>query len=279
MLCASTLKNHSTYFLYPTENTQKPLRSSFFAVKYSYLAFKTHNLMRIFSISLLIFGIFSCSEEAQKEMTVSNEITEYITKRYQTGDITSIVRSETKKGKEENYFEIKVGKSPVMDNSKSRPQLFTSDIAFRVYCGMDEAARKKYDIISVKITQKNEVTVMRYSNKELLDANTNLIWLDKFFRMVEAKDYQKAKEQFNAKLVDTATVDLKTTYESLSFSLGNLKNHELQGFEIVESKVGSKTYRVLQASYISFYEKQYTLSKYALLMDEPEQKLVNMDIQ
>jgi hypothetical protein len=235
--------------------------------------------MRIIPIFLLMFGIFSCSEETQKEMSVSNEITEYITKRYQTGDITSSVRSETKNEKEENYFEIKVGKSPVMDNSKSRPQLFTSDIAFRVYCGMDEAARKKYDIISVKITQKNHATVMRYSNKELLDANTNLIWLDKFFRMVEAKDYQKAKEQFNAKLVDTATVDLKTTYESLSFSLGNLKNHELQGFEIVESKVDSKTYRVLQASYISFYEKEYTLSKYALLMDEPEQKLVNMDIQ
>lgn len=235
--------------------------------------------MRIIPIFLLVLLIFSCSEEAQKEMTVSNEITEYITKRYQTGDITSIVRSETKNGKKENYFEIKVGKSPVIDNSKSSPQLFTSDIAFRVYCGMDEAARKKYDIISVKITQKNEVTVMRYSNKELLDANTNLIWLDKFFRMVEAKDYQKAKEQFNAQLVDTATVDLKTTYESLSFSLGDVKNHELQGFEIIKSRVRAKNYRVLLASYISFYDKEYTLSKYALLMDEPEQKLVNMDIE
>jgi hypothetical protein len=144
---------------------------------------------------------------------------------------------------------------------------------------MDETERKKYDIISVKVTQKNHMTVMRYSNKELLDANTNLIWLDKFFRMVEAKDYQKAKEQFNTQLVDTATVDLKSTYEPLSFSLGELKNHELQGFEIIQSRVRSKNYRVLLASYISFYDKEYTLSKYALLMDEPEQKLVNLKIE
>ena len=234
--------------------------------------------MRILSVLLLVSLLFSCSEETQKDISVSNEITEYIQKRYET-DVTSIVRSETRKGKEENYFEITVGKSSVMDQSKAEPELFTSDIAFRVYCGMDEAARKKYDIISVKITQKNHVTVMRYSNKELLDANTNLIWLDKFFRMVEAKDYQKAKEQFNTQLVDTATVDLKTTFEGISFSLGELKNQELQGFEIIESRVRAKNYRVLQASYISFYDKEYTLSKYALLMDEPEQKLVNLEIK
>ena len=235
--------------------------------------------MRIFSIFLLAFGIFSCSEDSAKEISVSNEITEYISKRYQTTDITSTFGSKNKQGKKENYFEISVGKSQVMDNSKARPELFTSDIAFRVYCGMDEKERKKTDNITVTVSQKNRVVKMSYTNKELLDANTNLIWLDKFFRMVERKDYQKAREQFNTELVDTATVDLKNTYESLSFSLGTLKNHELQGFEIIESKVDSKTYRVLQASYISFYEKEYTLSKYALLMDEPSQKLVNLEIE
>lgn len=233
--------------------------------------------MRILSVLLLVSLLFSCSEETQKDISVSNEITEYIQKRYET-DVTSSVRSETRKGKKQNYFEIKVGKSAVMDKSKAEPELFTSDIAFRVYCGMDETERKKYAVISVKVTKKNKVTEMRYSNKELLDANTNLVWLDKFFRMVERKDYQKAKEQFNTQLVDTATVDLKTTFEGISFSLGELKNQELQGFEIMEAKVGSKTYRVLQAFYISFYDKEYTLSKYALLMDEPEQKLANFKI-
>ncbi len=237
---------------------------------------KTQNLMRIFSLLILVFLLFSCSEETEKEISVSNEIKEYIQKRYQTSEISSSVGSEIRNGKKENNFNISVGKSTVMDNSKSGPELFASDIAFRLYCGMDETERKKYDVIAVKVTQRNKVTEMRYSNKELLDANTNLLWLDKFFRMVEKKDYQKAKEQFNTQLVDTATVDLKNTYESLSFSLGNLKNQELQGFEIIESKVDSKTYRVLQASYISFYDKEYTLSKYALLMDEPEQKLVNL---
>lgn len=235
--------------------------------------------MRIFPFLILVSLVFSCSEETEKTVSARNEINEYIQKRYQTSEVSSVFGSEPRNGKEENYFNISVGKSSVMDNSKAAPELFASDIAFRLYCGMDETERKKYDVISVKITQKNHVTEVRYSNKTLLDVNTNLIWLDKFFRMIDQKNYQKAKEQFNTQLVDTTTVDLKTTYEPLSFSLGNLKKQELQGFEIIESKVGSKTYRVLQASYISFYDKEYTLSKYALLMDEPEQKLVNMEIE
>ncbi|WP_186280193.1 hypothetical protein [Fluviicola chungangensis] len=43
--------------------------------------------------------------------------------------------------------------------------------------------------------------------------------------------------------------------------------------------VNSKTYQVLQANYILFYKKHYSQSKYALLMDEAEQKPVNFRIE
>ncbi len=237
--------------------------------------------MRILASISFLFLLFSCSTntETKKAISASNEINKYIQKRYKTAEVSSTFGSETKNGKEESYFRISVGKSTVIDNSKSSPELFASDIAFRLFCDMDKAERKATDIISVKITQNNQVTETKYSPEQLLEANVNLLWLDGFFRLVAEKEYDFAKAQFNTKLVDTSSVNLNATYETLSQNLGKLKNQELQGFEITEAKVDSKTYRVLVAHYISFYEKQYTLSKYALLMDEPDQKLVNMDIK
>ncbi len=237
--------------------------------------------MRIFGLLFLLSLLFSCTTgtETKKAVSLSDELSKYIQKRYQTSEVTSTFGSETTNGKEEKTFGIKVGKSTVIDNSKSSAELFASDIAFRLFCSMDKTERKKYDIISVSITQRNRVSEIKYTPEQLLEVNVNLLWLDGFFRLVNEKEYHFAKAQFNPEMVDTSTIDLKTTYETMDFNIGKLKNHELQGFEIVETEIDSKTYRMLQAYYISFYEKQYTLSKYALLMDSPEQKLVNMEIE
>ncbi len=240
---------------------------------------KAHIAMRIYPILLLVSLFFSCTEETKKPVSVSNELSDYIQKRYQTTDVTSSSALELKHGKTTNSFLVSVGQSTLIDSSKSSPKLFASDIAFRLYCGMKKAERKNYDVFAVKINQRSQVTEMRYSNKELREVNTNLLWLEGFFRLIDEKEYALAKRQFNPKLVDTSTVALETTFESMSQDLGKLKNRELQGFEINDVKVGSKTYRVLQANYILFYEKHYSQSKYALLMDETEQKLVNFNVE
>lgn len=235
--------------------------------------------MRTVSLVLLLCIFFSCTNETEKTVSDSLEICAYIQKRYKTTDATCTFKSETVHGKTKKNVEVRVGKSELIDHSQSHPELFASDIAFRLYCGMNKSERKKYDLFIISITKNNHATEIHYKNKTLQEVNSNLLWLEGFFRLVNEKEYAFARAQFNTELVDTATVDLQNTFESLSENLGKLKKQELQGFEILESTVNSKTYRVLQATYISFYEKQYTLSKYALLMDEPNQKLVNFVIE
>lgn len=230
-------------------------------------------------ILLLFFILASCSVETKKTNPVNDQLIQYIQKRYKTSEVSSIIGSESKKGKTNTSLLITVGKSNVIDSSKSDPQLFASDIAFRQFCDMKEQERKKYDMITVKINQRNKVTEVNYTKEKLLEVNVNLLWLDGFFRLIEEKEYALAKTQFNPKLVDTSTVELESIFEAVHTNLGKLNRHELQGFEIRDIKVDGKTYRVLQANYIFFYDEHYTQAKYAVLMDEPEQKLVNFLIQ
>jgi len=235
--------------------------------------------MRISGLFLLICILFSCSEETPKAVSSRNELKKYIEERYQTKEVSATFGPEIKNGKEESCFRVSVGKSPVIDQSKSEPELFTSDIVFRLYCDMDKSERKKYDVFSVKITQNNQVTEISYTNKQLKEVNTNLLWLDGFFQLLAKKEYHFAKGQFNSGLVDTAAIDLEGTYESIAQNLGKLKKQELQGFEIGETSIDSHTYPVMKAHYISFYENQYTLCTYTLLMDASNQKLIDLEIK
>lgn len=232
--------------------------------------------MRITSLFLALI-LFSCSVETKKPVSVSNELVSYIQKRYKT-DVSSTVASEKKDGKTKTTFTISLDKSAVIDSSKSDPQLFASDIAFRLFYGMKEQDLKQIDGFCLKIRQRNHTTEVRYSKEQLQEVNANLLWLDGFFQLIDKKEYALAKSQFNPKLVDTSTVALESIFENITVNLGKLERHELQGFEIREIIADSKKHRVFQANYIFFYQEHYTQAKYAVLMDEAEQKLVNFRI-
>lgn len=234
--------------------------------------------MRIFGLLLFLCLLFSCSTEQKKSISASNELIGYIQKRYKTNEVSSTTTSEKKDGKTKTTFSISIGKSAVIDSSKSDPQLFASDIAFRLFCGMKKEELKQVDLFKVKIMQRNHTTEVPYSKGQLQEVNANLLWLDGFFQLIDKKEYALAKSQFNPKLVDTSTVELESIFENITINLGKLERHELQGFEIREILVGSKKHRVLQANYIFFYQEHYTQAKYAILMDEAEQKLVNFKV-
>ena len=233
--------------------------------------------MRIIGLLLFLCLLFSCSIEQQKPVSVSNELTAYIQKRYQTA-VSSAAASETKDGKTRTTMIISLGKSAVIDSSQSEPQLFASDIAFRLFYGMKEEDLNKVDQFCIKIRQRDQTTEVCYSKKQLQEVDANLLWLDGFFQLIDKKEYALARSYFNPKLVDTSTVALESIFENITANLGKLERHELQGFEIREIIVGSKKYRVLQANYIFFYQEHYTQAKYAILMDETEQKLVNFKV-
>lgn len=233
--------------------------------------------MRIYCLLLLVSLFFSCNEETKKPVSVSNELIAYIQKRYKT-DVSSTSTSETGNGKTKTTLIISLGKSAVIDSSESNPQLFASDIAFRSFYGMKDQDLKQIDEFCLKIRQRDHTTEVRYSKEHLQEVNANLLWLDGFFQLIDKKEYTLAKSQFNPKLVDTSTVALESIFENITANLGKLERHELQGFEIREIVIDSKKYRVLQANYIFFYQEHYTQAKYAVLMDEAEQKLVNFRI-
>lgn len=231
-----------------------------------------------FLILILVLILNSCSTETKKTLAASDELKKYILERYQTSDVSSTIGKTIKNGKTENTFEISVGKSTLIDNSKSDPEQFASDIALRLYSGLDETERKKYDVFTVGITKKNQTTEIRYQNKSLREAANNLTWLEGYFLLVDDKDYANAKLQFDPG-VDTASLDLKTLYETLSGQFGELKNRDLQGFSIGETQMNGKTVRAMKATYILFYEKHYLLTRYILLMDKPGRKLTAIDVE
>lgn len=236
--------------------------------------------MRITGLIILISILFSCNTEVdtEKSADVSAELTQYIREKYQTTDVSSSVTSKTIQGKDEKTVLITVGKSPVIDQSKSDVELFASDIALRLYSGMKKGDREKYSIFAVKINRQNHQTETRYKNKSLQETTESLLWLEKYFRLINDKDYSAAKLQFDSR-VDTTALDLETLHEELSFNLGKLKNRELQGFIIGETTFDGKPVRALRATYILFYEKHYVLSHYMLLMDQKEQKLTAIDLE
>lgn len=234
--------------------------------------------MRIFGLLLFLGLLFSCSTERKESVSVSSELVSYIQKRYKTDDVSSTTASEARDGKTRTNLVISLGKSAVIDSSQSDPQLFASDIAFRLFYGMKKQDLQKIDGFRLKIRQRDQVTEVRYSKAQLQEVNANLLWLDGFFQLIDKKEYMLAKAQFNPKLVDTSTVALESIFENITVNLGKLERHELQGFEIREITVDSKKYRVLQANYIFFYQEHYAQAKYAVLMDEAEQKLVNFKV-
>jgi hypothetical protein len=233
--------------------------------------------MRIIGLLLFLCLLFSCSTEQQKPVSVSNELTAYIQKRYQTA-VSSAASAETKGGKTRTAMIISLGKSAVIDSSQSEPQLFASDIAFRLFYGMKEEDLNKVDQFCIKIRQRDQIREVCYSKKQLQEVDANLLWLDGFFQLIDKKEYALARSYFNPELVDTSTVALESIFENITTNLGKLERHELQGFEIREIMVGSNKHRVLQANYIFFYQEHYTQAKYAVLMDETEQKLVNFKV-
>lgn len=234
--------------------------------------------MRITGIISLIFLFFSCSEETKQSVSSDNELKKYILERYKTSDVNSTIKTTYQNGKTENAIEVSVGKSSLIDNSKSEPEQFASDIALRLYSGMEKTERDKYDVFAVKITQKNHTTEIRYKNKSLQEAKNNLMWLEGYFMLIDDKAYADAMGQFDPG-VDTSTLDLDTLYESLSRELGELKNRDLQGFRIGETQFNGKTVRAMKATYILFYEKHYLITHYMLLMDKPGQKLTAIDVE
>ncbi|WP_343636126.1 hypothetical protein [Fluviicola sp.] len=231
-----------------------------------------------FLILILALVLHSCSTETKKSLAASDELKKYILERYQTSDVTATIGKTFKNGKTESTFEISVGKSTLIDNSKSDPEQFASDIALRLYSSLDQTERRKYDIFAVRITKKNRTTEIRYPNNSLQEATNNLTWLEGYFLLIDDKEYENAKLQFDPG-VDTASLDLKTLYETLSNRFGELKNRDLQSFTIGETQMNGKTVRAMKATYILFYEKHYLLTHYILLMDKPGRKLTAIDVE
>jgi hypothetical protein len=235
--------------------------------------------MRIAVLILLTGLLFSCSEETSKDLVMNRELAGYIRKRYQAKDVSSSVNTSVNQGKTEQVLEVRVGKSTLIDQSKSEPELFASDIAFRLYCNLEESERKKYRFFSVKIIQNKRVTELRYTYETLEKVRVNLYWLEGYFTLTDDRAYADAKREFDPRLVDTATLHLQELYEPVISNLGVLKNRELQGFTIHDSKMDGQTYRILKTTYILFYEKNYVIADYTLLLDAEQQKLVGISFR
>jgi hypothetical protein len=236
--------------------------------------------MRILVSISLIFLLFSCNTQSKKAIQASNDLVEHIRKTYKTNDVSTTFGSKHNlNGEKETYVQVSVRNSKVINDSKWKPELFASEMAFRLFRAMGKTERKKYDTFSIEITQNNRGTEFIYNNKRLQEVENNILYMEHFFQLIQEKEYTAAKGQFKANMVDTSKIELATVYESLSKNLGELRYHELQSFEIVETQVNTKTYRILKAYYKSFYQKKHTLSSFALLMDEPDQKLVNIEIE
>lgn len=233
-----------------------------------------------FLILLLALILNSCTTETKKTFSTGGQLRKYVQVRYEAKEVNSTIGTNYKNGKKESYFEIEVSKSKIIDNAKAEPEQFASDIALRLYSSLDKAERKKYDFFVVKITKNNRVTEFQYKNKTMQEVTDNLIWLEgTFMELIDEKEYIVARWRFDLQLVDTTGMDLEALYEPLEDKLGKLKSRELQGFLIGETKINGKKYRVMEATYLSFYEKHYTLSHYTLMMNDSEQKLLRIDIE
>lgn len=138
---------------------------------------------------------------------------------------------ETFNSKSNNYFEIIVKNSKLINNQPERASSNAANVAFIVY---NNQRAKDYDVIKTKIILSTGATVSKsFSKKDLQQVEDIYPELEKLNSFLILKNYDGILEMFDTKFKPDKYAAKKALMD-FDEKFGDLKQIQFQGFEFID---------------------------------------------
>lgn len=194
------------------------------------------------------------------------------------GTCTSSKGIRLEKGIPQEYFELKMSNSKLLNTYSNMPELVASNIAYIFYSNLGEE-EKKYDYIEV---------VILFSDKNIYKYECSMDNIQKAYQLIPiwGEVTEKMKQQdcdsllnyFDTNVVDVDVKFLKTYCNSYDSAYGKISKIEFQGFMLFDDGIeeyAGKT--MIHLAGITLREKKRI--PISLYIDTKSKKILRMDTE
>lgn len=189
-------------------------------------------MIKKLSIIVFVF-ILSCNNEnvgvTEKEVDAVQQVLNFY-----GGECMRHKGFSIKNGVRKRNFELEMSKSSLLENSDSRLNPHSANIAYLFYSNLGNE-KSNYEEIKVKINLSNgKSSEFVYSDKELKVIENLQGQLKIITGLILAKDYDNLAKQFDES-ISIGKSDLEKLFSSLESKFGGMKETQFQGFEFKQT--------------------------------------------
>jgi len=224
--------------------------------------------MKIIKILLLLFliNLFSCTKIST---TPEDKKSVEEVQKFYGGYIETNKGIETHNTSSNNYFEIVIKDSKLIDKQPQRAISNAANIAYIIFQNQNE---ESYDIIKTKIILPDGTIVSKsFSQSELIEVKSIYPELEKFNSFLINKNYKGIIDMFDIKFKP----EDKIVYDallSMDSNLGEIKRIQFQGFEFIDDSNLGHTILMREVA-----ERNSTFPFINVAFDRKTKKLLNIE--
>lgn len=188
------------------------------------------NKMKIIKILLLLslINLFSCNKIST---TPEDKKSVEEVQKFYGGYVETNKGIETHNTSSNNYFEIVIKDSKLIDKQPQKAISNAANIAYLIFKNQNE---ENYDIIKTKIILSDGTIVSKsFSQSELKEVNNIYPELEKCNSFLIKKNYKGIIDMFDIKFKPNDKV-VNDALSSMEYKLGELKTIQFQGFEFID---------------------------------------------
>jgi len=187
-------------------------------------------MTKILSVLILII-LFSCNKVTETENEI-NSVQAVL--NFYNGECLKSKGFEKGLGVDNQYYEIEISKSELLNLSTDKLKSHSANIAYLFYSNL-KSEKSNYDEIKVKRNLSNgESQSFKYSDKELNEIEKLQPKINEINEYIKTNNYEKLATQFP----DSIKVEQKTISElltSLQSKYGKIGKTQFQGFQFEDS--------------------------------------------
>ncbi|MDN3694730.1 hypothetical protein QWZ06_21910 [Chryseobacterium tructae] len=185
-------------------------------------------------LPFLLLLLMSCSKIAT---TPEDKKSIEEVQKFYGGSVETIKGAEFFNSKSNNYFELSIKGSELMNRQPDRSISNAANIAYIIYQNQNA---EKYDIIKTKIILSDGTNILKSFSKEELDEIKNIYpEIDRLNSALINKNYDEILEMFDPKFKPQDKL-LKDGLADIDSKLGSIEKIQFQGFEFFDdSNLGS----------------------------------------
>ncbi len=189
--------------------------------------------------------------------------------KFYGGSIETNKGIETHNTSSDNYFEIIIKNSILIDNQPQRAISNAANIAYLIFQNQNE---NNYDIIKIKVILPDGTIVSKsFSQSELKEVQNIYPELEKFNSLLINKNYKGIIDMFDIKFKPDDKI-VEDALSSMDLKLGELKRIQFQGFEFIDDSNLGHTILMREVG-----ERNSTFPFINVAFDRKTKKLLNIE--